>query len=159
MPTYKSLHHRLAAIGGAFQAPLLLIIRLWWGWSFLNTGIGKLRHLDRTTEFFASLSIPTPKLNAIAAASVEAGGGLLLLLGLCSRFASVPLIFTMLVAYATADREALFSIVKDTDKFTGAAPFLFLYAALIVFAFGPGKWSLDYLLFDRRRHDEVPSAK
>ena len=70
----------------------------------------------------------------------------LLLLGLGSRLASVPLIFTMLVAYATADQAALQAVFTDTDKFTGATPFLFLFACLIIFTFGPGKVSLDTLL-------------
>jgi putative oxidoreductase len=56
------------------------------------------------------------------------------------------LIFTMLVAYWTADREALQAITSDPDKFTGATPFLFLLAAVLVLAFGPGKLSLDALL-------------
>jgi putative oxidoreductase len=103
-------------------------------------------HLDRTAGFFASLAIPLPELNAVLAGGTECLGGALLLLGLYARFASPALIFTMLVAYATAEREALMAIGSDTDKFTGAAPFLFLLVALIVFAFGPGRLSLDALL-------------
>ena len=103
-------------------------------------------NLERTTKFFASLNLPFPKANAILAAATECGGGVLLLLGLFTRFVSPVLMFLLLVAYYTADREALFSIVSDTDKFTGAAPFLFLFATLIVFAFGPGKISLDALV-------------
>ena len=80
------------------------------------------------------------------AGATECGGGALLALGLFARPASVPLIFTMLVAYYTADRDALFAITNDGDKFTGATPFLFLLASLIVLAFGPGKLSLDALL-------------
>jgi len=34
----------------------------------------------------------------------------------------------------------------DTDNFFAAAPFLFLFAAVIVLAFGPGAFSLDYLI-------------
>jgi putative oxidoreductase len=51
----------------------------------------------------------------------------------------------MLVAYITADREALFSIFSSPDKFMGAAPFTFLMASLIVLIFGPGLFSLDAL--------------
>jgi len=127
------------------QSPLLLAIRLYWGWQFVQTGWGKLNHLDRTTGFFESLHIPLPKVNAIMAGSTECLGGALLALGLFARPASIPLIFTMIVAYATADREALQSIVSDPDKFVSAAPFLFLLASLIVLVFGPGKLSLDAL--------------
>ncbi|MBI2784420.1 MAG: DoxX family protein, partial [Gammaproteobacteria bacterium] len=127
-------------------SPLLLVIRLYWGFSFAQSGWGKFMNLDRTTGFFESLHIPMPKLNAVMAASTEFGGGVLLALGLFARPAAVPLIFTMLVAYGTADKEALMAIFSDTDKFVTAAPFLFLLASLIVLAFGPGKLSVDHLL-------------
>ncbi len=143
---YSKLDGLLSTLGGWLQPVLLLLVRGWWGWSFFLTGKGKLLHLDKTAAFFADLNIPLPKLNALLAGSTECLGGLLLLLGLRSRVASVPLIFTMLVAYATADKEALHAVFSDTDKFTGATPFLFLLASVIVFAFGPGKISLDTLL-------------
>jgi putative oxidoreductase len=143
---YHKLAASLATLAGWVQPVLLLLIRGWWGWSFFLTGKGKLLNLDRTAAFFADLDIPLPKLSALAAGSTECLGGLLLLLGLGSRLVSAPLIFTMLVAYATADQAALRAIFSDPDKFTGATPFLFLLACLIVFAFGPGKISLDTLL-------------
>ncbi len=139
----------LAALAGGLQSPLLLIIRLFWGWQFVQTGWGKLMNLDRTTGFFESLHLPFPRLNAMAAGSVECFGGALLLLGLFTRFVSPALIFTMAVAYATADNEALRAIFSDPDKFTGAAPFLFLAAGVIVFVFGPGKFSLDVWLLKK----------
>jgi putative oxidoreductase len=146
---YAKLDGLLATLGSWLQPVLLLVIRGWWGWSFFLTGKGKLLNLERTTSFFTELGLPLPKLNAIMAGSTECFGGLLLLLGLGSRLVSVPLIFTMIVAYATADKEALAAIFSDTDKFTGATPFLFLLACVIVFAFGPGKISLDALLFKK----------
>ena len=145
--SYSKLDRLLASIGGFLQSPLLLVIRFYWGLSFCQTGWGKLTDIANKTRFFESLHIPFPKLNVILAGSTECFGGALLLVGLFSRVVSVPLMFTMLVAYITADNEALHAIIKDTDKFTGAAPFLFLFAALIVFVFGPGKLSLDALFF------------
>jgi len=137
------------ALASWLQSPLLFVIRLYWGLAFAQTGWGKLTHLDKTAEFFASLSLPAPKLNAIAAGSTECLGGLLLALGLFARPAAVPLIFTMMVAYATADSEALHAIFSDPDKFVTAAPFLFLLASLVVLVFGPGRLSLD-ALFSRK---------
>lgn len=131
------------------QSPLLLVIRLYWGFSFAQSGWGKFMNLDRTTGYFESLHIPLPKLNALMAASTEFGGGVLLALGLFARPVSVPLSFTMVVAYATADREALMALFSDPDKFVSAAPFQFLLTALIVLAFGPGRFSVDHLLFKK----------
>lgn len=148
---FRAISELLAAVGRLSQSGLLLALRLWWGWSFFATGRGKLLHLDRTTEFFASLGIPFAKLNAVTAGSVEATGGILLMLGLATRFASVPLIFTLAVAYATAERDALRAILSQPDQFTSAAPFLFLLAVVVVFAFGPGRFSVDHLWLERRR--------
>ncbi len=128
------------------QCPLLLAMRLYWGWAFFQTGKGKLMNLDRTTGFFESLHIPMPHLNAIIAGSTECFGGLLLLLGLGARLVSIPLIFTMIIAYVTADSEALHAIFSYPDKFVSATPFQFLLTALIVLAFGPGRISLDWLI-------------
>lgn len=149
---------KLDTVADFLQSPLLLVIRLYWGWSFAQTGWGKLTHLDRTAGFFESLNIPAPKLNAILAGGTECLGGILLALGLFARPAAVPLIFTMLVAYWTADRDALVALKTDPDKFVTAAPFLFLLAALIVLAFGPGKLSLDALLGRKATPAARPSA-
>jgi putative oxidoreductase len=138
-------------IGTAIQPVVLLAIRLYWGWSFFRTGLGKLQHLDKITEFFAGLGIPMPHANALVAGSVECFGGLLILVGFCSRLVAIPLIFCLGVAYATAERESLQAIFSDPDKFTGATPFLFLFAMLIVFAFGPGALSVDRLVFRRKQ--------
>lgn len=146
---YAKLERLLATVGGYLQPVLLLILRGWWGWSFFLTGKGKLLNLEKPTAFFAELGIPAPKLNAILAGSVECFGGLLLLLGLCSRPAAFALAFTMGVAYCTAHRPQLLGLFKDPDGFTEATPFLFLLTALLVFAFGPGKLSLDALIFKR----------
>lgn len=153
-----SLLSRFETAADHLRSPLLLLIRLYWGWQFAQTGWGKLMHLDRTTEFFASLGLPAPALNAIAAGSVEAAGGLLLLLGLGARPAALALTFTMGVAYATADREALQAIFTEPDKLFAAAPFLFLAASLLVLAFGPGAWSLDAVWRRFRAAGDRPAA-
>jgi putative oxidoreductase len=142
----RPLLAKFDGLAARLQSPLLLVIRLYWGVSFAQTGWGKLMNLDRTAEFFGGLGLPLPKLNALMAGATECGGGILLALGLFARPVAVPLVFTMLVAYATADKEALQAVTSDPDQFLGAAPFLFLLASLLVLAFGPGRLSLDHLL-------------
>lgn len=131
--------------------PFLLGIRLYWGWQFFQTGKGKLSDISAPTAFFTELGIPFPKLNAYLAGSTECFGGLLLLAGLFSRVTSVPLIFTMLVAYGTAHLDVVKTIWSDPDSFVTAPPFLFLLAAVIVFIFGPGRFSADELLLRRKK--------
>jgi putative oxidoreductase len=141
----QPIYEEFEKIAAWLQCPLLLALRLYWGGSFFLTGKGKLLNLDRTAEYFGSLNIPLPKLNAALAGGTECLGGLLLVIGLFSRAAAVPLVFTLGVAYATAERDSLQAIFRDPDKFTAATPFLFLFAVLVVLAFGPGKISVDYL--------------
>ena len=140
----------LAAAGRMLQPLVLLFIRLYWGWQYFLAGKGKLADLSKPTHFFASLHIPAPAANAVIVSVSEAAGGILLMLGLGTRWFTPLFIFEMLIAFVTADREALGSIFSDPDKFTGAAPFLFLFAFVILFAFGAGPLSLDALLFKKR---------
>ena len=141
---YKSAISRL-------QSPLLLAVRLYWGWQFFQTGLGKLTNIPKVVDFFTSLGIPFPTLNAYFVGSLECAGGALLFLGLGSRIITLPLTFNMLVAYITADREALFSFFSDPGKFYAADPYTFLFAALLVLIFGPGKISLDSAIGYLRR--------
>ena len=136
-------------IGAWLQPPLLLLIRLYWGWEFIQTGWGKLAHLARTANYFATLNIPVPTVSAALVGGIECVGGALLMLGLYARLASPALIVVLVTAYFTAERGALTAAVSDPDRFTGATPFLFLFATLIVFAFGPGKLSLDAMARNR----------
>ncbi len=133
------------------QSPLLLVARLYWGWSFFQTGLGKLQNLEKTTDFFQSLGIPLPGLNAAMAGTTECVGGLLLLVGLASRLTALPLIVTMIVAYLTAEIDTVKNIFSEPDKFLAADPFLFLLAAVIVLVFGPGAFSLDRLIGGKLR--------
>lgn len=145
-PLARTGYRWLVTGASSLQSLLLLGIRLYWGWGFFQTGKGKLMNLDRTTQFFHDLGIPLPGLNATLAGATECFGGLLLLIGLASRLTAIPLLFTMLIAYLTAESEALKAIFTEPDKFFGAAPFLFLAASAIVLVFGPGKISIDGLL-------------
>jgi putative oxidoreductase len=156
-PLIERLYRLLIQVGSSLQSPFLLFVRLYWGWQLIETGWGKLHTLDKVTDFFASLGIPAPALNATFVASLEFVGGILLVLGLASRLIAVPLVINLTVAYLTADREALGSFFSNPDKFYAAAPYTFLFAALLVLIFGPGRFSLDALLA-RRMHWQTESA-
>ena len=131
------------------QSPLLLLIRLYWGWQFAQTGWGKLHNLDRVAQFFTTLNIPAPHANALLVAVVEFAGGILLAVGLGSRAVSLVLFVNMSVAFVTADRETLGSIFSDPGKFYGADPYTFWFAALIILILGPGWLALDRILEKR----------
>ena len=143
----------LIRTASSLQSPFLLAVRLYWGWQFVQDGWGKLNHLAKVTDFFASLGLPAPGVTAAFIGGLEFVGGILLAIGLGSRLISLLLTGNMVMAYVTADREALFSIFSDPDKFYGAAPYTYLFASLIVLIFGPGKFCLDALLTKKRRAD------
>lgn len=140
------------------RSPLLLALRLIFGWGLFQTGKGKLENIDRFIDFLTHLHIPMPVANAYFVASLECVGGLLLMLGLASRLICIPLVINFIVAYLTADLDAVKGFFKDQDAFTNAAPFLYLLTALIVLAFGPGLFSLDALIARLRGRSPRPSA-
>jgi len=142
-------HSRFVSIVSSLESPFLLAIRLYWGWQFMTSGWGKMHAIPRFTTYFASLNIPFPAASAHLVAGVEFFGGILLILGLASRLSALVLSVNLLVAYWTADHEALTSFFSDPDKFTSAAEITFLVAALIILFLGPGLFALDTLLAKR----------
>jgi putative oxidoreductase len=131
------------------QSPFLLLVRLYWGWQFAQTGWGKLHNLPQITQFFASLHLPFPAFTAQLVAGVEFVGGILLVLGLLSRFTGLVLSINMFVAYWTVDHEALTSIFSNPGKFYVADPYTFLFASLVVLIFGAGLFSMDRIIASR----------
>lgn len=143
---FRLWHDQFFALVSYLQSPFLLFVRLYWGWQLVQSGWGKLHSLSNVTDFFTSLNLPFPAQTAVAISSLELFGGIFLALGLFSRITALVLTANMFMAYVTADREALFSIFSDPDKFSAAAPFTFLVASVIVLLFGPGKIAMDSLL-------------
>ena len=139
----------LIKAGSSLQSLFLLAVRLYWGWQFMQTGWGKLHNIPHVIQFFTSLGIPAPGLNAWFIALTEFVGGILLALGLGSRLVGLLLAGDMVVAYIVADRQALLSVFSDPGKFYNADPYTFLFASLMVLIFGPCRISLDHYLARR----------
>jgi putative oxidoreductase len=113
-----------------------------------------MHHIARIAGFFASLNIPFPSASAQFISGLEFFGGILLILGLASRFVGFLLAVNMTVAYWTAEHDALTSIFSDPGKFYVADPYTFLFASLMVLIFGAGLFSADRLLA-RRLQDRI----
>ncbi len=140
---------RISALASYLQSPLLLAVRLYWGWQFAQTGWGKMHNIAKITVFFASLNIPFPSANAHFVAGLELVGGILLIVGLGSRMIGILLAGNMFVAYWTADHEALVSFFSDPGKFYVADPYTFLFASILVLIFGAGLFSIDTIVKKR----------
>jgi putative oxidoreductase len=140
----KAYEHFVKAMSST-QSLFLLAVRLYWGWQLAQNGWGKLHNLANVTEFFAGLGLPVPGLAAVFVASFELVGGILLAAGLFSRLVALGIVVDRLMAYLTADREALLSFFSAPGKFYVADPYTFLFTGILVLIFGAGKFSLDTL--------------
>ena len=142
----EALRTRVLARLEAFSWVGPLAVRLSLGAVFLGTGWGKLHNLGQVTSFFTELGIPFPAAQAAFVSGIELVGGSLILLGLFTRFAALPLMGTMVVAILTAKRAEIVGIrsLLAFEEFTYLAGFLWLFVA------GAGKASLDWLFFARR---------
>jgi putative oxidoreductase len=135
-----------AAAALAFLPPLLT--RLVIGQAFFFAGRGKLQNAEATAAFFADLGIPFPAANAAFVSRLEYYGGLLLVVGLATRLVAAGLASTMVVALATADRQAFLDSLRGVgDKILpDHAAFAYLLFLLWLVVFGPGAVSLDALV-------------
>lgn len=140
---FRCIRTGLNLAAESLQSLLLLAIRLIFGYRFFTSGIGKFGNIDDVSSYFSELGIPFPEWNAYFVASAETIGGILLLLGLCTRPAALLLTLVMLTALGTAHVDAIKNILNDPYNFAQQAPFSFLLACLFLFAFGPGKIAID----------------
>jgi putative oxidoreductase len=141
-----------ATIAGAVLSDLgALLARITLGQAFMLTGLGKLRHLDRTTEFFTNLGIPAPHLHAMGIGALELVGGTLLIVGFAVRPFSALLLATMAVAILTADRsDFVGALAVSPDKgLTDVVPWMFGLILLGLLAHGSGRLGVDHWLWRR----------
>jgi putative oxidoreductase len=124
----------------------LLIARLSVGWVMVESGWGKLHNLPDVVDFFRSLGIPAPELQAPLAAGSELLFGATLMLGLFTRLSAIPLMVIMTVAIVTAKREDL----NGFSDLLGFIEYLYIALLLVLLVRGGGAWSADRLLVWRR---------
>jgi putative oxidoreductase len=129
---FLSLADRLSFLGPT-------LARLTLGVVFMGTGWGKLHNLEKVTGFFTELGIPAPGFSAVLASSAELICGALLLCGLLSRLAAIPLIVVMTVAILTAKIDNLHGI----SDLLGFEEWTYIVLALWIAVAGPGPLSLD----------------
>ena len=147
---------RERALAAARKASWLppLLIRLCLAAVFIPSGWGKLHDLQKVTDFFTELGIPWPHLNAAVVAVSELGCGALLLVGLASRLAALPLIVSMTIAILTAKRA---DIGGPVDLFA-VDELIYGVLALAIVVLGAGAVSADglvtRLLFHPNEHQQ-----
>ena len=125
----------------------LLLMRLLIAYGFYGPASMKWNDINSIAEWFESLGIPLPYLNAYLAAGTETLGVLLLVLGLGTRIITIPLIITMLVAIKTVHWENGFEAGENGFEI----PLYYIIMLLTLFIYGPGKLSLDKLIKNKLR--------
>src|SRR5580692_41334 len=142
MKRFEAIRGRLLAALGRIRWLAPLLGRLAVGLLFVSTGWGKVHNIPKVTHFFQTLGIPAPGFHAILVGYSELICGSLLVVGLCTRLATIPLMVSMVVAILTAklgDLHGIFDLV-GFDEFT------YLVVLAMIAVIGPGAVSLDRVL-------------
>jgi putative oxidoreductase len=134
----------------SFLAPLLIRVTL--GVVFIGTGWAKLNNMADTVDNFRGWGIPWPAFNARLAAGTEFFGGILVLLGLGTRLAALPLAFTMTIAILAAKRAE----IDGLSTLLGFEEWSYLVMFLTLALVGPGAVSIDALVARRLARAPVP---
>ncbi|MDV4116275.1 HvfX family Cu-binding RiPP maturation protein [Elizabethkingia anophelis] len=128
----------------------LLSIRLILAYGFLKPALMKVKDISSIAEWFKSINIPQPMLNAYLATGTELLGVVLLTLGLFSRIISIPLIITLIVAIVTVHLGNGFEAGENGFEI----PLYYIIMLIALIAFGSGKFSVDYLI-ERRKSRKI----
>ena len=119
-----------------------LIFRLLLAYCFFEPAWNKLQDVNAIGDWFASMELPAPHLQAWMATITECLGVILLTLGLGTRVIAIPLIITMLVAIKTVHWENGFAAGNNGFEI----PMYYALMLLSLVFTGSGKISIDYLL-------------
>lgn len=115
----------------------LLILRLFVGGMMLTHGIAKLENYTVLREGFPDPIGWGAGLSLVMIILVEVGCSLMVVTGLLTRFAVIPLIFAMIMAMTTHGDMSVSGV---------ELPLLYLGMYVVLFIAGPGKCSIDYLI-------------
>lgn len=116
----------------------LLALRLFVGGMMLAHGVAKLENFTALREGFPDPIGMGATASLVMIILVEVGCSLMVITGLLTRFAVIPLIFSMCVA-------AFFTPAEVTMSSSELA-IMYLGIFVVIFIAGPGKCSIDYLI-------------
>ena len=122
---------------------VLLLARLVLAYGFSMPALMKFENIGGTAEWFASISIPFPSLTAYLVTGIETLGIVFLTLGLFTRYISLFLSCVMIGAIFFVHGPNGYSLAQNGIEI----PLYYLLFLLIFIFYGPGRFSLDSLLF------------
>lgn len=125
-------------------AAAIILVRLAVGAVFFSEGIQKfLFPQELGVGRFTTIGIPAPHLMAPFVGVVEIGCAVLLLLGLFTRLAAVPLLVDMMVAIATTKIPILLKSGVWSMAHEARTDWAMFLGSLFLLLAGPGQWSFD----------------
>lgn len=128
----------------SLQNPFSLIGRVLLAIMFLLAGISKIGAFAGTSGYIASKGLPMPDVVAALTIAIEIGGALLLILGLCTRWAALALAaFTLLAAVIFHNYWAMPAAQQTMQQIMFMKNIAIVGGLLTVAAWGAGAWSMD----------------
>lgn len=143
----KEFYLKFSTLASYLQSFALLLARLVLAYGFYHPAMNKWADINSVAEWFSSLGIPLPLLNAYMAATTEITGVILLTLGFMTRAISIPLIVVMIVAIVTVHIPNGFSAGDNGFEI----PLYYMLFLLLFLSHGAGKFSLDAFIFDEKK--------
>jgi putative oxidoreductase len=111
---------------------------------FVISGFGKLTDFAGTAGFIASKGLPMPEVLAVAAIVVELGGGLAIVFGWMTRWAALAMaVFIVVITPIFHGYWAMPAEQQMVNQIMFMKNASILGAMLLLYAFGPGRFSLD----------------
>ncbi len=122
----------------------IILVRLIVGGVFLSEGVQKfLFPSELGVGRFAKIGIPLPEVMAPFVGVVEIVGGALLIAGLLTRLAAIPLIIDMLVAISTTKIPFLLKNGFWAAAHESRVDYSMLLGSVFLLIMGAGRWSMD----------------
>jgi putative oxidoreductase len=121
-----------------------LLLRILIGWVFLTEGIQKFLFPGALgVGRFTTIGIPYPHITAPFVGVVEIACGILLMVGLATRFAVIPLLIDIGVAIATTKVPMLIHQGFWSAMHEGRTDFCMVLGLIAILCIGPGRLSCD----------------
>jgi uncharacterized membrane protein YphA (DoxX/SURF4 family) len=136
----------------------IFAVRLMVGCVFLSEGIQKFLFSESLgVGRFIKIGIPAPEIMAPFVGVVEIVCGVLVLIGLITRLAAIPLIINMLVAISTTKIPILLEKGFWAMAHEARVDWSMILGSLFLLIVGGGSWSLDGLIEKRcdKRNQEI----
>ena len=137
-----------------------LIARIVMSVMFITSGIGKIVGFGPTVEHIADKGVPLPEIAAVIAILIELGGGLAVLFGWKTRWAALAYVaFLIVITPIFHNFWTMEGPARMANNINFMKNLTILGGFLLLYAFGPGKYSLDTMLQRRPLQRERMPAR